>query len=218
MIVYSSVTGVLNIYNSGAQGQLYFCDGTLYHIERGPSKGVEALAELLEQSAGNFAFVSDVKVEAESLWGSLAHHMQTAERVAIRWRQVRPYIPHLDLTPTLLVTRETALRRIGPAHQPVLATIDGQASLRQIAASLGWAEIDVAEAIVQMTIDSVVDLCKPRCGASPAAAPEPQQSGGLFDRIKPRSQAPARPLAEPELARAAESRASEELILKLLRG
>lgn len=218
MIVYSSVTGALNIYGPGAQGRLYFSEGTLYHVERGPAQGVEALAELLEHHSGTFAFVSDVKVEAESLWGSLAHHMQTAERMATRWRQVRPYVPHLDLTPSLLMTREAALRRIGPAHQPVLAAIDGQASLRQIAADLGWAAIDIAEAAVQMTVDSVIDLRSPRAGAAPEAPPEGQHPGGIFDRIRPRGQAPARAAAEPEPARAAEGRSGEDLILQLLRG
>lgn len=218
MVVYSSVTGSLNIFGPGDQGRLYFRDGALYHVERGRAQGVEALAELLEHNRGSFAFVSDVQVEAESLWGSLSHHMHAAERMATRWRQVRPYVPHLDLTPSLLLGREAAVRRIGPAHQPVLAAIDGQATLRQIAATLGWAEIDVAEAIVQMTIDSVVDLCNQRQSGAPDPPTTGPHPGGIFDRLRPRGQGSARMTTEPEAPRAAESRAGEELILKLLRG
>lgn len=217
MIVYSSVAGALNVYGPGAQGRLYFREGTLYHAERGPADGVEALAELLEHRGGSFAFVSDARVEAESLWGSLAHNMQTAERLATRWRQVRPYVPHLELTPSLLLPRDAALRRIGPAHQPLLAAVDGQATLREIALALGWAAIDVAEAIVQMTIDSVVDLRSRPQGAAPAP-PAEGPAGGIFDRLRPRGQAPARLAVEAEPAHLADGRSGEELILKVLRG
>ncbi|HMQ31676.1 MAG TPA: DUF4388 domain-containing protein [Chloroflexaceae bacterium] len=215
--IYSSVTGALNIYPChGDQGRLYFREGTLYHAERGRATGVDALAELIELG-GTFAFVSDMVSEQESLWGSLAHHMQTAERLATRWRQVRPYVPTLDLTPALLVPRETALRRIGPAHQPVLAALDGHASLRLIAEHVGWATIDVAEAIVQMSVDGLLDLRNERPAPQPDDLDQAlRPAGGLFDRLRAMGQ-PAPCAAEAEPARSADSRASEELILKLLR-
>lgn len=215
--IYSSVTGALNIYPChGAQGRLYFREGALYHAERGPATGVEALAELMELGGG-FAFVSDMVSDQESLWGSLAHHLQTAERTAARWRQVRPYVPTLDLTPALLVGREAALCRIGPAHQPVLAAVDGQASLRQIAEGVGWATIDVAEAIVQMAVDGLIDLRSQRpADEADEAADAPRPAGGIFDRLRAMGQ-PAPRAAEAEPARVAEGRAAEELILKLLR-
>lgn len=235
MVVYSSVTGVLNIYGgAGAPGSLYFRDGVLYHVERDVSEGITALAELFELSQANFAFVSDVTSERESLWGALSQHLLTAERLAARWRQLRAYVPNLDLIPLLLVTSEAALRRIGPAHHAVFKAIDGQSNLRQITVGLGWAEIDVAEAIVQMSVDGLIELRSPR--PSPAAEPaEPVASvpcgrGGLFDRMRaqtpPRAQAAAAqttPITQPLPSELLQSepldpRAQDELILKLLRG
>lgn len=218
MVVYSSVTGALNIYGPGESGRLYFRDGVLYHVERGAAKGVDALAELLELSTATFTFVSNITVEAESLWGSLAHHLQGADRLAARWRMIRPYVPHLNLIPTLLTPRETALRRVGPAHHPVLGAIDGQGSLRQIAAQLGWAEIDVAEAIVQMTVDGLVDLHSQRPSGDAGPQPEPSHpGGGIFDRLRARGHGLQRAGGEAEPARAADPHTPEELILKLLR-
>ncbi len=219
MVVYSSVTGVLNIYGPSEQGRIYVRDGVVYHVEHGRSHGVEALAELLELSSATFAFVSNMQVEAETLSGSLGHNLQGAERIAARWKLIRAYVPHLDLIPTLLLAREAALRRVGPAHHPVLAAIDGQASLRQIAAGISWAEIDVAEAVVQMTVDGLVDLRNQHPGAaSGIPSDSAHSSGGLFDRLRARGPAAQRLGGEAEPARAAESRSSsEELILKLLR-
>jgi hypothetical protein len=231
-VVYSSVTGVLNIYGgTGAPGSLYFRDGVLYHVERDASEGITALAELFELSQANFAFVSDVTSERESLWGALSQHLQTAERLAARWRQLRAYVPNLDLIPLLLVTSEAALRRIGPAHHGVLKSIDGQSNLRQIAVGLGWAEIDVAEAIVQMSVDGLIELRSPRpLAAAEPDAPAPRVGGGLFDRMRaqtppkaqPRAAPQTTPITEPLPSEALQSepldpRAQDELILKLLR-
>lgn len=217
MAVYSSVTGAINIYSRGEHGRLYFRDGTLYHATRGSAKGADALAELFEHSGGTFAMVSDVTTDEESLWGALSHHLQAAEQLASRWRMARPYVPSLDLTPALLVSREAAQRRIGPAHYPILGAIDGQATLREIAASLGWAEIDVAEAVVQMSVDGLVDLRIQRTDAdvTPAAGGGSSARGGLFDRLRLR--APEAPRA-PEAVLVGDVRATEDLILKLLRG
>jgi hypothetical protein len=217
MAVYSSVTGVINVYSHGVQGHLYFRDGTLYHAVRGRTQGIDALAELLEFSSGTFTVVNDVISDEESIWGALTHHLQTAERLASRWRMVRPYVPTLDVTPILLVPREAALRRIGPAHQHILAAIDGQATLREIAAAIGWAEIDAAEAIVQMSVDGLVDLRTRREGGADAPAPEAQAGhGGVFDRLRARGQQQT-PRA-PEAVLVNDARTPEDLILKLLRG
>jgi hypothetical protein len=230
MVVYSSVTGALNIYGgAGAPGSLYFRDSVLYHVERDASEGVTALAELFELSQANFAFVSDVTSERESLWGALSQHLQTAERLAARWRQLRAYVPNLDLIPLLLVTSEAALRRIGPAHHGVLKSIDGQSNLRQIAVGLGWAEIDVAEAIVQMSVDGLIELRSPRPPTitEPDEPVAPRVGGGLFDRMRaqtpPRAAPQTTPITEPLPSEPLQSepldpRAQDELILKLLRG
>lgn len=192
MIVYSSVTGVLNIYGPGDAGYLYFRESTLYHIERGQVQGIDALAELFELSNASFSFVSDAVSERESLYGTLSTHVQAAERAAARWRQVRPYVPSVDLIPQLLVPRESAARRVGPDNALVFAAIDGRASVRQIAATVGWATIDIAEAIGQLSLDGLVDLRSGRhqpAAHAPVEHPDPcRASEGLFDRILSRAQ------------------------------
>lgn len=221
MVIYSSVTGVLNIYGSGAPGALYFRDGVLYHVERAPAQGIAALAELLELSQAGFAFVSDVTSETETLWGVLSQHLQSAERLASRWRPLRAYVPNLELVPQLVVACEAAVRRIGPAHYAVLQAIDGQVSLRQMAEGLGWAEIDVAEAIVQMSVDGLIELRSARQqAAQPASsAPPSRAAGGIFDRMLARGGAGLQTSSEPEQFRPTppEQRAQDDLILQMLR-
>jgi len=176
MVMYSSVTGVLNIYVLGEAGYLYFRDSVLYHAERGSSTGVQALAELLEPARGEFSFVSELVTAGDSLYGGVSMHLQTAERLAARWRQIRAYIPTLELIPQLVVAREAATRRLSPAHHAVLDAVDGRANLRQITDILGWAEVDVAEAAAQMSVDELIDLRKPgQLGITPEGG---ARSGG----------------------------------------
>lgn len=184
MVVYSSVTGALNIYGSGAPGQLYFRDGVLYHVERGAARGADALAELLELSSASFSFVSDIATQDETLCGPLSYHLQNAEHAAARWRQIRPYVADLDLVPRLLVPRDGLQHRVSPAHHPVLAEIDGQHTLRQIAASLGWAAVDVAEVAMQLLLAGVIELLSGSTTlVTPATLDAPQANEGLFDRL-----------------------------------
>lgn len=213
MVVYSSVTGALNIYGPGAPGQLYFRDGVMYHVERGAARGADALAELLELRSASFSFVSDLATQDESLWGPLSYQLQNAEHAAARWRQIRPYVPDLERVPRLLVPRDGLQRRVSPAHHPVLAEIDGQRTLRQIAASLAWAAVDVAEVAMQLLLDGIIELLPGSAPPVAPAAPEatPQAGEGLFDRLlhlsathRPAADTTPRPL-------------SEETILRLLR-
>jgi hypothetical protein len=223
MVIYSSVTGMLQIEGPGEAGRLYFRDGLLYHVVRGATRGVGALGELFELSSGSFSFVSKAVSAEESLAGPVSAHLEQAERLGTRWRQIRRYVPTLDLFPVLIGSREAAVRRVSPYHYPLLDGIDGEASLRQLAERCGWDLIDVAEAAAQMSLDGVVDLRRGP-GTAPAA-PLPQiaaRGEGLFDRLRTRvglTQQPLAPDAGPPHGGETPPRAnSEDLILQLLRG
>jgi len=219
MVMFSSVTGVLNIYGSGRAGQLFFRDGTLYHAERGPACGMDALAELLAIDGALFSFVTDATSEAESLWGAPHYYLQSAERAAARWRQIRAYVPDLERVPRLLVTPAWIERHVNPAHHPLLAAVDGRATLRDIAARLGWAGIDVAEMAAQLSLDGVIELVA--APAEPPAPAPPDRKPGLFDRLlASSSSAQASPQADPPPPDPEKRpyRSVEDSILQILRG
>jgi len=212
MITYSSVTGVLNLFDQHPLGCLYFRDGNLYHCAASQGAvGVEALAGMLEIMQAGFSFVGDAITEQVSLWGDIGYHLQMAERLAYRWQGVRAAVPSLDLVPVLLVPFEVARCRIGPSHYQVLDWIDGSNSLKAIVADLGWAEIDLAEAISQMLQDNLIEL---RCGAQrPTAQPIELPRGGFFERLRSKPEEPASQSPD-ERPRAS----SEDLVLNILRG
>ncbi|MCX7789160.1 MAG: DUF4388 domain-containing protein [Chloroflexaceae bacterium] len=218
MVIFSSVTGVLNIYGSGTAGHLFFRDGTLYHAERGSARGMDALAELLAVDEALFSFVTDIVSAEESLWGAPDYYLPSAERAATRWREIRAYVPDLERVPRLLVAREWIERHVNPAHHPLLAAVDGRVTLRDIAARLSWAAIDVAEIAAQLSLDGVIELVT--VPAEPPAPAPPAQGTGLFDRLlNPHSSAQTSSQTDPPPAEppARSYRSVEDAVLRLLR-
>lgn len=218
MIVYSSVTGVLNIYAADLSGHLYFRDGHLYHVDAGAAdEGVDALAMLLERPQANFAFVSDPKIDRETLWGDHEQHLRMAERLAARWAQIRAIVPHLQLIPALLAPIEQVQRSVSPVHLPLLDLIDGRSTLLELARRLSWAPIEVAEAVAHLVEQRQAELRTADVVAAPATAPhaEEKAAGGLFDRM--RRQAGAGKRVEPEPQASAQAPSVDDFVLRVLR-
>ncbi|MGQ9925723.1 MAG: DUF4388 domain-containing protein [Chloroflexaceae bacterium] len=225
MVMFSSVTGVLNIYGSGKVGHIFFREGRLYHAEHGLARGMDALTELLAIDDARFSFVTDTVSEEESLRDASDNYLQHAERAAARWRQIRAYVPDLERVPRLLVAPAWINRHVNPAHYPLLAVVDGRVSLRDIAARLGWAAIDVAEIAAQLSLDGVIELitapAEPPPPATPAAPAAPARRTGLFDRLlASSSSAPASSQADSTSTdpQARPYHSVEDAILQLLRG
>lgn len=216
MIVYSSVTGVLNIYAADLTGHLYFRDGHLYHVDAGAAdEGIDALAVLLERPQANFAFVSDPTIDRETLWGDHEQHLRIAERLAARWGQIRLQVPHLQLIPVLLVPLDQVQRTVYPAHLPLLELIDSRHTLLELARQVNWAPIEVAEAVAQCIEQRQVELRSVEYaerGRADAHAEE-KPSSGLFDRMR-RQTGPVRRV-EPEAPLAPPS--ADEFVLRVLR-
>lgn len=222
MVIYSSVTGVLNLYDADAVGHIYFRDGHLYHADHGGISGVEALTAMFElPPTAGFAFVGNTVVEERTIWGDAEFHLQSAERTAVRWHHVRPIVRNLGLVPRMLVTPEAAMNRAGPSYHRMLPMIDGRQSLHQIADQLGWAALDVAEAAARLCQAGVLELgAAPHRGEPARVADEPlrRSDDGLFNRLRAKVGRPADAEAEPARAKdAAPAWGGEERIFQILR-
>ncbi len=66
MIVYSSVTGVLELRLGQGVGQLFFYDGRPYHAVAGDETGLEAVPRLFEMPGAAFHFVAGHTVTDET--------------------------------------------------------------------------------------------------------------------------------------------------------
>lgn len=238
MTVYSSVTGVLNIYSAQGDGQIFFRDGQPYHATFHTAvTGMAAVVALFERDNATFAFVADVGVDAETLFHDPLDMVEQAERSAMRWKRLRPHVPDLTVVPYLICAPDRARYNISPAHWSIFTAIDGQRSLETIIQMLNLEPIEVCEALVQMKLDQLIDFRRsqrvmPTIAPEPAAVAAPRRAAGvgIFDRlmanVPPLAAIPAEPTAArkgdaapartPAPAHALQS-PEEDRILRLLR-
>src|SRR4051812_38330702 len=68
MVVYSSVTGVLELRTGTDIGRIFFRDGQPYHASAGELAGLNAVAVLFEERDSPFRFVADLVSDQATLW------------------------------------------------------------------------------------------------------------------------------------------------------
>jgi hypothetical protein len=223
MTVYSSVTGVLTIYNDSALGRIFFRDGMPYHASYGDERGEQAVVRLFEEHQGSFSFVADTVSDETTLWYDPLDLVEVCERKALRWAKVRPEIPDLCLVPQLLNGPEGDRITLDSDHWPVFSAIDGARSAAEIVALLGADPLEVCEALAALLGAGLLKLSPPSAAAAPEAKQAaPRTNVGFFDRLLATVPAapsvttgPAVPSAPSRPA--APSAPEEDPILRLLR-
>lgn len=195
MIVYSSVTGALELRLGEGAGLLFFYDGRPYHAVAGDETGLDAVCRLFEARNTTFRFIAGHTVTDETLWLDPWEMIDRAEQQATKWQRVRPHIPNASWVPTLRSTPGADHIHINESTWPVLAAVDGQRNIAAIAENLAMTTLDVCVALVALLDQQLVAVRAPRPGlleprplASQASPEAPQQADGFFDRMLAQAQ------------------------------
>jgi hypothetical protein len=141
-------------------------------LERQVRRQVEAVVfELLSWSEGYFTFEEGGpevdSVQAAAALTAEALLMEAARRID-EWARMADRIPHADVVPAFSdVTGDyTGALDLRPHEWQVLATVDGNTTIRSIALTVGLSEFDAARVIYGLISTGVVTLVP-----GPAAAP-----------------------------------------------
>jgi uncharacterized protein DUF4388 len=192
MVVYSSVTGVLELRAGTDIGQIYFRDGQPYHAAAGERAGMDAIAAMFEEHDSPFRFVADRETEASTLWIDPWELIERGEAQARQWSRVRTFIPYLECVPTLRGTPATNQIHISETVWPVLAAVDGRRSVVEIATFLNLVLLDACVALADLVEQGLIDIRRSLAAppgtlfAPPTAAGSPKTSG-QFTEADPRS-------------------------------
>lgn len=127
----------------------------------------EVVFEMMSWHEGYFSFTEGplpdftgdgtVRLPTEALL------MEGARRID-EWSRIESKIPHLDVVPALPPVDQGSegLLDLLPSEWEVLAAIDGERSIRGIAALLGRTEFDVAKIVFGLSSAGIVMLAEPR--------------------------------------------------------
>ncbi|MBI3081326.1 MAG: DUF4388 domain-containing protein [Gemmatimonadetes bacterium] len=127
----------------------------------------EVVFEMMSWQEGYFSFIEGplpafagdgaVRLPTEALL------MEGARRID-EWSRIESKIPHLDMVPALPPAEAASegLLDLLPSEWGVLAAIDGEGSIRGIAALLGRTEFDVAKIVFGLSTAGIVMLAERR--------------------------------------------------------
>lgn len=204
MIMYSSVTGVLEVDANAKIGQIFFSDGRPYHAAVGSRLGVEAIGVLFEQQNALFRFVADQVSPESTLWMDAWDALDQAAELAAKWLEVRRHIPTLDYVPQLSGAQVQGQVHINETVWPVLSAVDSHRTVHDIAIYLNLVPLDACLALTTLIEQGLVLIQPPHQSHAPLADPAPPPRA-------PSLGAPAEPAGNGFLERLlAEAQAKEQ--------
>lgn len=137
----------------------------------------EVIFELMGWSEGYFSFseapLEDVPAQATVRIPTEALLMEAARRID-EWSRIESRVPHLGVVPRLVTPEgaEAGPMDLRPAEWEVLAAVDGERDVRELARAVVRSEFDVARTLFGLASAGVVTLDDPH------AAPLPEAVGG----------------------------------------
>ena len=206
MVVYSSVTGVLELRAGADNGQIFFRDGQPYHAAAGQRAGMDAIAAMFEERDSPFRFVADREAESSTLWIDPWELIERGEAQARQWVRIRAFIPNLECVPALRGTPATNQIHISETVWPVLAAVDGQRNVLEVATFLNLVLLDACVALADLVEQGLIEIRRslaapagtlfaPPTAAGTAKAPaqpsqsDPHSTAGFLERLLADAQA-----------------------------
>ena len=182
LISVSGKTGVFHLTNGALAGEIYLNDGKIVHAQLDDVSGEEAVYALAIWSEGDFRFDPGVASEMRTITKSNTNLLMEAARRLDEWRVLSKKIPSTDLVPEFVVQEHRDGQiNLNTSEWLILSKIDGQRSVKAIAAATRLSAFDAAKILYGLIATGLIRLRQPGAPAAASAA------GG------PRSAAPAKP-------------------------
>jgi len=204
LVGVSGKTGVFHLTDAAHRGEIWLHEGHIVHAETEDLSGEEAVYALAIWRAGEFRFEAATAAPRQTIQKSNTNLLMEAARRLDEWRVLAKKIPSVDLVPefVILENREGQIN-LNTMEWLLLSKIDGERSVRQIAAAAGMGVFDTAKLLYGLVATNLIRLRER--GAAPVAegsavrpAPAPAPAAPAASRPAPE---PAPPPALTRLAR-----------------
>jgi len=143
-------SGRLELSQGSKQGEIYLQDGNLVHAVTGTQMGEAGVYTLLGWLEGDFSFIPNQPAPEESISLTTEQMLLEASRKAEQWEDIKEVIPTTDIIFNISPSGSTNTVSLKPIEWQVLAQVNGQRSVADIAEILELDEFDVAKIIYSL--------------------------------------------------------------------
>ena len=196
LVSVSGKTGVFRLNDGAHHGNIWLHEGRIVHAEHDDLSGEEAVYALAIWRTGEFRFEAGVPTPRQSIQKSNTNLLMEAARRLDEWRVLSKKVPSVELVPefVILESREGQIN-LNTMEWLLLSKIDGQRSVKQIAAAAGMSVFDSAKLLYGLVATNLIRLRQ----AGPAPVAERQQSRAAAHPPGPPRTAPVAPAPPPPL-------------------
>jgi len=168
LVSVSAKTGIFHLEDKAHHGRIWLADGKIVHAEVDDLAGEEAVYALAIWRSGEFRFEAGAAAPRVSIQKSNTNLLMEAARRLDEWRVLSKKIPSVDLVPefVILESREGQIN-LNTMEWLLLSKIDGQRSVKQIAAATRMGVFDTAKLLYGLVATSLIRLKE----AGPAGQP-----------------------------------------------
>jgi hypothetical protein len=159
LISVSGKTGVFHLTDGPLKGQIFLHDGKIVHAQLEDAVGEEAVYTLAIWSQGDFKFEPGIDTELRTISKSNTNLLMEAARRLDEWRVLSKKIPSVDMIPEFVVqeTREGQIN-LNTSEWMILSKIDGQRSIKTIAATGRLSVFDVCKILYGLIATGLIRL------------------------------------------------------------
>jgi hypothetical protein len=174
LISVSGKTGVFHLTDGRQKGEIYLNEGRIVHAQLEEATGEEAVYALAIWRQGEFRFDPGGPTDRLTITKSNTNLLMEAARRLDEWRVLSKKIPSTDLVPEFVMqeTREGQIN-LNTSEWLILSKIDGQRSVKGIAAASGLSVFDAAKMLYGLVAGNLIRLKEPSGSPTPPARVAP---------------------------------------------
>ena len=200
LVSVSGKTGVFHLTDAAHRGDIWLHEGRIVHAETDDLSGEEAVYALAIWRSGEFRFEVAAAAPRQTIQKSNTNLLMEAARRLDEWRVLSKKIPSVELVPefVILENREGQIN-LNTMEWLLLSKIDGQRSVRQIAAAAGMGVFDAAKLLYGLVATNLIRL-REQSVAPVTERPQPRPAAAASRPAAPRpapEPAPATPTPAP---------------------
>jgi hypothetical protein len=179
LLASGAQTGLLRVVDGANRGEIFVEDGSLIHAVTGGQMGEGAVYALMAWQRGEFSFAPEVPAPESSITMPTDRLLVEGTRHAREWREIKRVIPSTDVVFRLSASGSDGAISLEPEEWQVLAKVDGERDVSEIAETLTWDELLVSKVLLKLVTAGLLEFAVGR-----QTGPTPLVNGGFFARLE----------------------------------